>query len=333
MKKIYLTGLSIFAGFSLFAQGLVPVLSENFKLAKTPSLPSVQSVDTLFQYLDRASSATIYSSTDGGYVFGTSYVFDTATQSYFPVTDETGMHYDAVANSSVTEILFWAGKSIINGTAENITGNVYTVGTDSMPVNLISNGSISMNDVLGSNTLAWTSVPVNPPANTSGNPFFVSIGYAGVDDTLGIVSSNAVNGDGLGEKRIRQLANSNFGGAWARMGELYNFLDLDVFIIPIVDITSGVSDHFQINQTALKAVYPSPSKDFITVDYTLGKTADISYKLFDATGKNIIEYKKVKTASGHYSESIDVSQCKAGKYYLTFVSNGVPVTQKVVIVK
>ncbi len=333
MKKIYFAGLLLMAGLTLNAQGLVPVLTETYKLNKPGSQNSIQTVDTLTQYLDRASAATIYSSTDGGYVFGTSYFYDTTSQSFFPITDETGIHYDAVANASVTELLFWAGKGIINGTAENITGNVYDVGSDSMPVNLISTSSISMNDVQASTTLAFTSILISPPANTAGNPFFVSIGYAGVDDTLGIVSSSSANGDGLGEKRVRQLANTTFGGGWKRMGDLYNFLDLDVFIIPIVDIVAGIDASFQIHAGTLKPVYPSPATQSIHLDFTLNAQSDISCKLFDLQGKTLYEMKKESRQTGHYVETIDVSKLASGKYYLTFVSNGSPVTQKVVIAR
>jgi len=330
MKRIYTFVLMLALCGSINAQQFIPILSESYKLNPVSGTPSILTVDTLSQYLDRASGATLYSATGGGYVFGTSY--DSAGgPSLVPVTDETAIHYDAVANSSVTEIIFWAGKAVVNGTAENVSANVYTADVDSMPNSLLGSNAISTNDVLPSTTPSFTSILISPAAPTNGNPFLVSIGYAGNDDTLGLVSSAL--GDGLGEKRIRQLANAAVGGGWKRMGELYGYLDLDVFIIPIVDISQGINDQFVINETSLKPVYPSPAKDFITVDYTINKASDISYKLFDINGRVIYETVKGKTDAGQYVEKIDVSKCSSGKYYLTFTSNHSPVTQKVMVVK
>lgn len=330
MKKFfYLLIITVWAS-SVNGQIAQGVLTETFKCQPVNKLPGVQVIDTLLQYVERASGFTIYSG-QMGYVFGTSYQYDSANSVWNSLTDESGNQYDAVANASVTEVLFWAAKAVINGTADNISANIYDVDADSMPLNLMSTNSFSMSNVTAANMLTYTSIPVVPPANTNGNPFFVSIAYPGVDDSLGIVSTKA--GDGLVEKRVRQLANSNFGGGWKRLGDFYNFIDVDVVVVPIVDITSGTGDHFIINETSLKHVYPAPAKDEITIDYTLKNDATVSYSLFDNNGKIVASQESAKTKAGHYAKNIDVSKCAAGKYYLTFVSNGSPVTQKVMIVK
>jgi hypothetical protein len=330
MKRIYTFVLLLAFSSTLKAQLFTPILKETYKLPAPSGMPSVLTVDSLTEYIDRASGATLYSAQGGGYVFGTSY--DSAGgSSLVPITAEIAMHYDGVANASVTEIIFWAGVAVVNGTAENVSGNVYTADVDSMPNSLLGSNSISMNDVLPGNMLSFTSILITPPAPTNGNPFLVSVGYAGNDDTLGLVTTAL--GDGLNEKRVRMLADASVGGGWKRMGELYGFLDLDAIIVPIVDIAQGISDHFVINETSLKPIFPAPAKDQINIDYTLANAADISYRLFDNSGRVVYESSKGKISSGHYAETIDVSKCAAGKYFFTFVSNHSPVTQKVMIVK
>ena len=180
---------------------------------------------------------------------------------------------------------------------------------------------------------AFNSVLISPAANTNGNSFFVSLGYTSIDDTLGIVSTNNDSADGNGEKRIRQLASSSFGGGWRRMGELYNYLDLDVVIIPVVNTTVGINSPFELKDASLAPVFPSPSKDKVTLSYNLKKESKISYKLFDITGKVFYQQQPKTTAKGKHAQTIDISKFASGKYYLTFTCNGSPVTQSITVIK
>lgn len=326
----YLFSLFMIISVAVQAQTLTAVLKENFKLPPPSPPASFFSTDTLSQYFDRAKGATLFNAQGGGYVFGTSYYFQ--APNIVPVSDETGLHYDGVANAFVTELLFWAGSTTINGTADNITGNVYSAGADSMPLALLSSGTVNMNDILPSTSLSFSSVSISPPANTNGNPFFVSLGYLGVDDTLGLVSSNSDSADGNGEKRVRQLANSNLGGGWRRMGELYSYYDLDVFIIPVVAISAvGVDTHFDFQDVSLDPVFPVPASSGMNLSYRLKKPAKISHTLFDIHGRTLSKKETTFLTAGKYTEQIDISSLAPGKYYLTFICNGSRVTQSVIV--
>jgi hypothetical protein len=333
MKSQTLSALFIFMCTAVFAQTLPVQLSvrQPGTLNFNPVPGHSSSVtDTVDVYIMRATSGSFYQSQDGGYIFGTSYYYDGGSASYFPITDETGIGFDAIGSAVVTDILFWAGAKYITGNADNITGKVYEAGTDSMPTTLLGSGTMSMQDV--DTSLAgpiFTTLPITGGAPIS-SAFFVSIAYAGNDDTLGFLSSGP--GDGLMEKRIRLKASADFGGAWIRMGELYPLLDVDLFFAPIVTLSGvGINDHFVLGNASIDAVYPSVATDQFHLDYTLAGNSSVRYFLFDLSGKKYFEQKEEQQQAGTYSRSFDASSLSAGNYFLSVAINGRAVTQKVVV--
>lgn len=339
MKSLLLSVVSVFAGASLFAQTPAmkqPVLLDIHKSQVVNGMRNgvgnqITSVtDTADQYIMRATGGTFYSSQDGGYVFGTSYFYDTTTVAYYPITAETGLHFDAVGSATVTDLIFWAGAKYINGTADDITVNVYDAGTDSMPNNLLGYGSMNLADVDTGLSAVFTDIPVTTPANITGS-YFVSLQYEGIDDTIGFVSTG--DGDGMMEKRVRQKASADFGGNWARMGELYNFLDVDLFWAPVYTMIDDGINHFTVKNATVQPLYPTLATSEVHLDYTLTSNSSVSYYLFDLKGKKYSEQKVEQQQAGSYSQTFDVSDLAAGNYFLSITINGNKITQKVVVAK
>ncbi len=336
MKQLILIAFFLFTSATMFAQSLSVKLNSrqpNFT-ARNGSLNQVTStVDTVNIYVNRATGGTFYGSPDGGYVFGTSYFLDTSTATLYPVTDETGIEFDGIGNATVTDILFWAGAKQITGTPDIVTGKIYTVGADSMPVTLLGSGTINMMDIDTSlSAPTFTDLSITSGTTNITSDFFVSLSYVGNDDTIGFLSTAA--GDGMNEKRIRQKASAAFLGTWGRMGDLYPFLDVDLFFAPIVTITGvGINDHFTLKNATLEPVYPSPAKDEVHLDYTLKNNCTVSYCLFDLRGKKYFELKNEQQAAGTYSQTFNTSGLASGNYFLSVSINGNTVNQKVVIAK
>ncbi|CAN5484257.1 hypothetical protein BH11BAC1_BH11BAC1_11330 [soil metagenome] len=336
MKSILLSTIFVTAGIALSAQTL-PVKLNSLQPVYTARFGGqnqiTSTVDTVDIYVLRATSGSFYQSQDGGYIFGTSYYFDGSSGLYFPVTDETGIGFDAIGNAVVTDILFWAGAKQITGNPDNINGKIYEVGSDSMPTaTLLGSGTMSMQDVDTSLASAtFTDLVLSSPATITSS-FFASLAYAGNDDTLGLVSSGL--GDGLNEKRVRLKASADFGAAWVRMGDLYPFLDVDVFFAPIVTLDDvGIDNHFTFSNAALGKVYPTIANSEVHIDYTLKANSAVGYFLFDLKGKKVFEQKSEEQHAGSYSQAFDVSGLAAGNYYLSVTINGKTVTQKVVVRK
>ncbi len=336
MKSILFTSFLAIASFNISAQTLPVKLNKvqpNYVQGNASPGQLTSTTDTIDVYILRATSGTFYQSLDGGYIFGTSYYYDGSSGQYFPVSDETGIGFDAIGNANVTDILFWAGAKQITGNADSITGKVYAVGVDSMPTTLLGSGRMSMLDVDTALTgAAFTDIAITNGSANITSSFFISIAYAGNDDTLGLVSTGA--GDGMLEKRVRLKASPEFGGTWIRMGELYPFLDVDLFYAPVVTLSGvGVDEHFTLSDATLDAVYPTIATSEIHFDYSLNSSSSVSYYLFDMRGKKYFEQNKEQQGQGAYSQSFDVSKLANGNYFLSVNINGKTVTQKVVVQK
>jgi hypothetical protein len=336
MKSTLLSTIFFFAGAALFAQPLSVKMNNrqpSFQVRNGYSNQLTSTTDTVDIYIMRATGGTFYQSQDGGYIFGTSYYYDGSSGSFFPVTDETGLHYDGIGNATVTDILFWAGAKQITGSADDITGKIYSVGADSMPVTLLGSGTMSMTDVDTSlSAPAFTDLVINNGSANITSGFFVSLEYAGNDDTLGLVSTGA--GDGMGEKRIRQKTSTAFGGVWNHLGDLYPLLDVDLFFAPIVSLSGvGINDHFTLKDATMNAVYPSVTASDFHLDYTLSKNSVVSYYLFDLKGKKYFQTFGEEQSAGTYSRTFDVTGLAAGNYFLSVNINGKTVSQKIVVTK
>ncbi|MEO8088576.1 MAG: T9SS type A sorting domain-containing protein [Bacteroidota bacterium] len=335
MKSILLSTIFVTAGIALSAQTLPVKLSSrqpNYAARNGGQNETTSIVDTVDVYILRATSGSFYQGQDGGYIFGTSYFFDTTSGMFFPVTDESGIGFDGIGNADVTDILFWAGAKQITGNPDSITGKIYAAGPDSMPTTLLGSGTMSMQDVDTSlSAPTFTDLVLSSPVAITSS-FFASIAYAGNDDTLGFLSSGL--GNGLMEKRIRQKASADFGGVWVRMGELYPSLDLDLFFAPIVTLAGvGIDNHFAVANAALGAVYPTIANSEVHIDYTLNANSTVSYFLFDMKGKKYFEQQSEQQHAGSYSQAFDVSNLGNGNYFLSVTINGKTVTQKVIVTK
>ena len=339
MKSFLLSIACLFTGTTLFSQSLQIKQPLHIELG-TPATSAARNanpnqsanvIDTADEYIIRATSGTLYGASGGGYVFGTSYYYDTGTAALYPVTDETGLEFDAVGNATITDLLFWTGAKYINGNADDINAYVYDAGPDSMPTNLLATATMSMADVDTGLSATFTDINFPTGGNITGN-YFVSISYAGIDDTIGFVSTGA--GDGMMEKRLRQKASTVFGGAWGRMGDLYPFLDVDLFWAPVYTLLDdGVNDHFNLKNSTLDPIYPSIASTDIHLDYTLATTSEVSYYIFDLKGRKYFEQKSEQQLAGAYSRTFNVSELAAGNYFVAVTINGQMITQKAVVAR
>src|SRR5436190_2098313 len=112
MKSLLLSTVLFIAGTALFGQSLPVNQPKLIKLGPAAAsaarygLPNQTSstVDTADQYITRATGGSSSPVLDGGYVFGTSYYYDSGTAAYYFVTDETGLEFDAVGNATITDL-------------------------------------------------------------------------------------------------------------------------------------------------------------------------------------------------------------------------------------
>jgi hypothetical protein len=340
MKSLLLSTIFLFAGTALFSQtipvGPSKVINYNSTSvsAERNGIPNqtFSTVDTADEYIVRATGAQIVPVTDGGYAFGTSYYYDVNTATLYFVTDECGLEFDAVGSATITDLIFWSARKYINGAPDNLNAKVYDAGPDSMPSNLLGSESMSMQDVdTSSSSPVFTQITFSTPPGITGN-YFVSMEYAGFDDTICFVSTGP--GNGMMERRLRHKASADFGGQWKRMGELFNFMDVDMFWAPIYTILDDGINHFTLkNKATVQPLYPTVSSTQLHLDYSLPSSSEVGYYIFDLKGNRYFEVKSEQQLAGTYSQSFDVTTLAAGNYFVAITINGQMITQKAVVAK
>src|SRR6185295_11963386 len=165
----------------------------------------------------------------------------------------------------------------------------------------------------------------------------------------GFISNNYTAGDGMHEKRARYLLSSNFytvlpvlginyPSPWCSIEQLFQDLgsptdlDCDMLIIPTVSVNTGMK-HFDNSVFTLEPIYPSPSKDKISLDYTLKSASKVSYSIMNDMGKVVYSENFGTQVAGRNTKTIDISKYAAGPYFFTFNVDGKPLTQKFTVVK
>jgi hypothetical protein len=81
-------------------------------------------------------------------------------------------------------------------------------------------------------------------------------------------------------------------------------------------------------------VYPNPSADNITVNYSLASPADVELSILDVRGKIIVSEKSFRYAAGRQVQIINLNQSLSpGNYFLRLSANGRQEARKLVISK
>lgn len=333
MKKFYFAALLLCA-FS-FGYSQRPQMDNGTKMNFTPvnAVNKTTAIDTIEDYLNRASGAVMYGSQDGGYVMGTGYFDNMGT--LVPVTDGTGMHYTGIANARVTEVLTWFGDVTQTATADDVFARVYSVNPDTTPSALLGSGTLSTSLLTGSTSFVYSAITIAGSANTAGNDFLVAIEYPGIDDTLGIVSSNPDSADGLGEQRLRQLTTASFGGAWISIEGLWGPFDCDAFIVPVIDDAPAVSIDMPVGASGLTLLgnFPNPATSTSEIRFSISKQEEVHVKVFDLAAREIYNSGWVLTEAGAHNILVDVSTKPAGAYYYTISTRSEKMTSKLHVLK
>lgn len=315
MKKNLLIAFALIFSGSLFAQNFQAVNKGEVKLNKTNvpmALKSTLTADTITDYMDRGTGFYIYSVTGGGYIFG--------NNGYYT---ETAMQYDAIANASLTDIIFWVGhKEIVGGTPDNLDINVYgdASGAPGTQLGTMTYGMDQIDTAAQFNIIHFAT-----PVDLLGNMFYVGLNLAG-DDTIGCVCNDPSANDGQGEGR----SFLNMGG-WATVDATFGGFDADGIYMPIVDVTVG-ANYMEDNGLKIYRSYPNPTNSISNIKYGIESTQTVNVKVFDITGKTIFANASTQTAGSHIIP-VDFSSYPAGTYFYTVSTNNSKITSKISVIK
>lgn len=340
MKKIYAFILAVLVVGSAQAQ--------LFSIDKVTSLPirpdnyhinHDRLVDTIFTYFNRSSSFILWGSIDGGNIFGTAYA-DVAQQGnppdIRPINDGIGNHYNGLGQDiQILEVISWIAEAdVMGGSADTIYARVYNAGSDSMPTNLVGFGTATTNDVTASQNLVWSSIPVDQGTGIVSGDFVISWEFPGMDDTLGIVANDTM--DGANQFRPKLLLSSDFGGTWEYVFSIWQgSWNVDVMMLPIFDDNPvvGRSTDINVNGLHVRPSYPNPSNTNTTIWYDLDQNQDVQVKVFDQMGRDLFNTGVQSMQPGTHEVVVDVTNWANGKYYYQVIAGGKAFTSRIIVAK
>lgn len=334
MKKIYTLAVLFAAAVTVNAQrGSVVGPALNYGTTSSQQVLSMPPYDTLGgpSWATGTATPTIYNSTGGGYVCGTNGYGDIQKAQVFPNTTPLFV---------VGAIYWFAAKEYGSGqSTSHITYKVYNcngAGTDGGGNSVMTApGTVlaSMDqDVASLDTGTMYSTGANiwmlsSPVATSSD-FAIGWSMAGLaaGDTVGLVSST--DGDAGGADLSWEEWSDN---TWHSFLDPNNWnLDLDMFILAIVDQNVGVNEYY--HGMKMSQNYPNPAVGSTTISYELETASEnVVLNVYDMTGKLVKTVDQGNQAAGAYTVTLDVNEFPAGDYIFSLSANGTDLTKKMTI--
>ncbi len=290
--------------------------------------------DTLARYYERKSDLFEYSITnEAGYVFGTGWDMEKK----YLFSRSLGMHYDGVQNARVVEVLVMFYKAVVVGDAGTVTAKVCWVDKDTVPTEELGASTRSIAD-LDTVFNHFTSFPIDNAANTEGKPFLVAIEYGDnvgepsiIDDTVGVLGNDSEKHDGKGENRTRQFF--YFSGAWKSLNAVFNDMDCDAMIIPVIDFTTESDKMVSSKGVGVVHSFVTIQNRTAHIRYFIDRSRKVAVRIFTLSGKNILDTGFRCKKAGNHDQSVRLDGVSSGSYYYTISTEGASLTGKMVCIK
>ena len=326
MKKLFT--------FLLFASTLITINSQNitgvinidkpFEIKLNSNITAGVTSDTIYDYLDRATSFPVYLLADG-YLAGTNGTWSEMGM----VMTRTLSANETMELNSVFFLVY--AKEIMGGSAESLTVNVFDVNANLPTGSAKSSVSVSM-DIIDttSATIGFNSVAFSTPVSVN-QDFAVSIDLTGVDDTIAMPTSDPVAGNGNGENRL--FININ-GSYMAINSAIQGGFNADLCMGAIVTITSttppsGISNSEKELAYNTK-VFPNPNNGEMTLISFASNQNNYIIKVYDLAGKEV--YSEQVFEIGTLQHNLNLSDLNAGQYMLNITTeNGASYSDRLFI--
>ncbi len=104
--------------------------------------------------------------------------------------------------------------------------------------------------------------------------------------------------------------------------------DLAVFVV-VDNSTIGINELGSINGIQFSILGENPAVNEVNVGYTVDHTANLTLRLLDAKGRQVITQNMGKQSAGEYRHTFDVSALASGTYYVAISEGGRGITKKV----
>jgi hypothetical protein len=241
----------------------------------------------------------------------------------FPLSVQSGVFASSYILTAQQKAWLLSDSVYVNVHTQQLPGGelrVQMVMDAPLPVELASfTSAINANSV----TLNWTT---STETNNSGFEIERSTANAGNEwAKVGFVSGNGTVSSpvnytytdkglniGIYNYRLKQI---DFNGNY----EYFNLSN---------EVNVGVPSQYNLSQN-----YPNPFNPTTRIDYQLPFDGNVSLKLFDVSGKEVMQLVNGQRSAGYYSLDINASSLSSGIYFYTISSNDFVSTKKLMLLK
>jgi hypothetical protein len=288
---------------------------------------AIQKIDTLYQYLLRASGLTCYQFDYEGYTYPL-----TGTNPLFQFIGSEYSFYSA-GGSYFTGILLIYNDVLIQSKPDVIPLILMSANSNGVPDKLINQYAFTSDLIkIDPNKYVTTYLKFKDKQSVSGN-FIIYIATLAVDPDG--VTSNTIDifalasnkeGDGKKEYRINTGSYDNDGNLLFGKGLEKYFTsggDFDLMVFPIIESTgSSVGDEeFEIDGLKFKSISPNPLIDKAILSFNIDYYSYMVIKLIGVDGREIKTLFRNEVNPGENNISIDLSDVPTGDYFYSIITN------------
>ncbi len=328
MKKLYTLALALGIAGMANAQKISNTLPLNSRLDRTTTGERTPTdtlgLDTFFE-----GSPTLNGSQGVGYVVGNNGYGDQQKAQVYLLTEGT----------LVEEVLFWFGakENTSGNSSSKVVAKVYAAdGPGTNDAGAITTGApgtvLASVDVFiaGIDTSGEFTVAALP------SPLYVAGDFAVGFDVTTIASGDTVGcvATADGDAGQSELAWEQWDdNTWHTMFQAWP-LDIDFAIWPVVDNSSAsIDDEGFFDGIKLGQSQPNPAGAETTIQYELQNNANVTFEMYDVTGKKVISMNEGAQNKGKHSINLTTEKLASGTYYYSLKADNNRITKKLVVAK
>lgn len=110
-------------------------------------------------------------------------------------------------------------------------------------------------------------------------------------------------------------------------GSVIRYRDSSI-LLGVNNITGNIPSEFKLEQN-----YPNPFNPVTTINYSLPKASNVSIKIYDMLGNEVMNIVNEFKQAGNYSASVDASSLASGVYFYKMEAGNYKDAKKMILVK
>lgn len=114
-------------------------------------------------------------------------------------------------------------------------------------------------------------------------------------------------------------------------GDTSQFAVQDVALFPSILIVPAGINNVKANGLAVDQNYPNPFNKTTQISYSLTKSSDVTFSVYDMTGRVLVNNVYTNSGAGNHVINLNANSFSPGVYFYSFNVNGSVITKKMVI--